>query len=674
LNEDTPPGRYQFLIQTATHWIALIWLAIVVVGYFVMHKPFSPEFAVSLAWIIWRSFVACALVSVAGGIGYKFLKNVPMHPLAALSAQTALGLGSLSLGVMAVGYLGGYYFGIASIAMLLLLFFTRRSVFHWWTQWGFIRIVWQEGSAFGKGIAFITLVILAATLVIALAPPLQFDALVYHLALPQEYLTEHRLSYITQNFFWGMPQTAEMLYTWAMSLAGARAAAVTGWLVGLVTLLGLLGLIYQAFGSDPAWAGISALMAGFTPAFLLGWAYIDWWMLLFSIAFLIFILLWSGTNYDQYLGVAGLFAGFATGTKYTAGVLLLCGAAVIFIRHRADYRRLFQSILWFGLPAMLVFSPWLAKNFLATGNPVYPFFIPAGVVTKLRLNLYQGGVAWGSWLDFVFLPLRATFWGVHNSTGYNASIGPLLLGLGLTAGIGWRSREHAQRTSLLVILQLSLVGILIWMIAGRFSSYLLQTRLYLVIFPGLAVLASAGYNGLSKIVETKVRFRVIAGILVCLVLGLTGLEVCLDTLKMGAGRQVTGLSTEQSYLADNLGWFEPAMEALHKLPPGSRVLMLLEPRSFYCAPVCEPDEVIDRWLRERYDGRQGNPATSDEILQKWLAAGYTHLLYYQSGANFLRRDDPNYTLQDWAELDSLLEKLPRIENYGDTYSLYQMKK
>lgn len=212
------------------------------------------------------------------------------------------------------------------------------------------------------------------------------------------------------------------------------------------------------------------------------------------------------------------------------------------------------------------------------------------------------------------------------------------------------------------------------MVAGRFSSYLLQTRLFLAIFPGLAYLVAAGYDSISRIVLSRVRFRVLAGLLICLVLGLTALEVGLNTLKMGVTKHIAGFSTYESYVADNLGWHEPAMKALRKLPPGSRVLLLWEPRSLYCLPICEPDEVLDRWLRERYDNPSKQPVLANEILQKCMLEGYSHLLYYQAGADFVRSNDPHYRPQDWVELESLLKAVPLVENFGDTYLLFRLKR
>ncbi len=68
-----------------------------------------------------------------------------------------------------------------------------------------------------------------------------------------------------------------------------------------------------------------------------------------------------------WLWLAGVAAGLAVGSKYSAMVpaaLLLAGAAVV-VRPTRD--------LWRLLPGLALFAgPWLLRNALATGNPIFP--------------------------------------------------------------------------------------------------------------------------------------------------------------------------------------------------------------------------------------------------------------------------------------------------------------
>jgi hypothetical protein len=534
--------------------------------------------------------------------------------------------------------------------------------------------------------------------VISLSPPLAFDALVYHLALPRLYLQAGRIYYVPQIMFWGMPQTGEMLYTWGMGLAGEQTAALIGWGFGFLTLIGLAGALQAYVSRRVAWVAVASLIAGYTLAVSLSWAYIDWLMGLWGFCFFLSILQWRFTQNDRSLMGAGAFAGFAFATKYTGGLLALIG---IFLLGRDTLQRrnsvrdssqrytiFLRRLLVFCGPAGLIALSWLLKNTLATGNPLYPLIFPAGAMDAVRLSLYQSVPTWGGWQDAIFLPLRATYWGVEGAAGYGASIGPLLLGLGLPALMGLflpsllpqpgveRDAESALDLSLIPPLKLTistagwiaLLGILVWSLAGRITGYLLAARLYYDLFPAFAVMAGTGMLVLDGFRTPQVRFGRVASAMLLLVLALNFYHVASTSVKKDAAAYLMGLSSRQQYLEQNLGVYAAAMQTVNQLPPGSRVLMIWETRSYYCLPNCTPDEVLDRWRTDI-----AHLKDPQAVLQSWRAAGFTHILYYRLGADFLKSEDVNFSGMDWAQLDGMLAQLPQVENIHDAYQLYRIQ-
>ena len=125
---------------------------------------------------------------------------------------------------------------------------------------------------------------------------------------------------------------------------------------------------------------------------------------------------------------------------------------------------------------------------------------------------------------------------------------------------------------------------------------------------------------------------------------------------------------QRTYLRNRLGAYSAAMESIHELPENSRVLMLWEPRGYYCQPVCDPDEIIDKWPS---DSRKY--ADSPTITRAWKAQGYTHLLIYNTGKEFVRTEDPQGSFINWTLLDATLRNL-RIEKQieGGSYTLYKL--
>src|SRR5258708_6120961 len=139
----------------------------------------------------------------------------------------------------------------------------------------------------------------------------------------------------------------------------------------------LFGLRY--FGKKTAcWA---AAFLAFMPAYILlsAGGYIDVGLTLFL--FMSFFGLWlyaqapkGSPGLGRLLTLAGFLAGGAIGCKYTGGIPLLIGSAILL---KETFSQPWKSIarvqVIYSGAALLVFSPWLIKNFYYVGNPVFPF-------------------------------------------------------------------------------------------------------------------------------------------------------------------------------------------------------------------------------------------------------------------------------------------------------------
>ncbi len=518
------------------------------------------------------------------------------------------------------------------------------------------------GRLLGVGLGLLGL----AALLVALAPPLAFDSLTDHLVLPASYLQQGRVGYLAWTPFSGMPQNVEMLYTWAMALGGNEAAAMLGVDFGLLAAIGLLGYLGERLDGRAAWVAAAALLAGFTPVILLSSAYDDWLIFLFGLAALVCLDDWRQGGRRRPLLLAGLFVGLAFGCKYTSGVLAIAGLAAL-AWHAWKRRSAFVlPAVYFGLAGLLAALPWLIKNWLTTGSPIFPFLLPAGLEGRSAMAIYAQVGAWGNWMDVALIPLRATLVGFEQADGYMASIGPLLLALGGLGWLGWKTWAAGQRAAFQNAVIFSLTGLVVWAIGNQLDGLLIQTRYYFAIFPAFALLAGYGDWGLRQLNLPRLRPGFIAGALVLMALGLNLVESGTRSLQQGAPQAALGLKPQPAYLADALGWFQPAMQAVSELPAGSRALLLYEPRSLYCLPGCTGDPIMDRWKQAR--ARLSEPQA---ILQDWRSQGYTHLLFYKKGLDFLvEANDPNHPPEDRATLQALLATLPQPVSFGGVYELY----
>jgi hypothetical protein len=648
--------------------LAITWLFSIVLGYFIFHKPFSPELAGIVAQLVWRIALAFLVIAICGGVGGKLLRMEDSHPLARLSVQAGLGLGLMALVMMTIGLLGGFKPLFFALLLLGSVIIFRREILAWLRLWRGLADFWKESSRFWKICGALAIAILGFGLMTSLAPPIKYDALMYHLTMPQAYIQIGSFPYLPWIVMSGMPQTTEMLYTLAMGLGGAQGATVLGWFFALLSLLGLAGFARGRLDNPAGWVAPISLLVGFTFAISMAWGYVDWLGLFFGLGAILCLDEWRDTGRGRLLFFAGLFAGFAFSTKYTAGFLSLAlfGA---FCWHSFKRReKFFPPLMLLVGGALLAALPWLSRNWVNTGNPVYPFFLPGGAMDAVRIGVYQGLPAWGDWRDLLLLPIRATVIGSETAEGYSVSAGPLLLGLGALSWIGYRKLTSAQQASLQNAAWVGCLGLLLWVAGNQASGYLIQTRMYFSIFPAFAILAAFGFYSTSRVQIPGMRVGRLLQTLIILVLGLNTLEVFLAFTRAGVLPLLTAMQSEQQYRDNNLGWFNPAMDTLRSLPEGEKALLLYEPRGFLCLPKCDPDEILDRWKHDLAVLKD-----PQSILASWRHQGFTYILYNKAGTDFLRENpDPHHPVRELDQLNALLSSLPLVQNFGGAYQLFRI--
>ncbi|MDX9863729.1 MAG: phospholipid carrier-dependent glycosyltransferase [Anaerolineaceae bacterium] len=653
--------------------LGFLWFLGIILSYFVNHKPFDARIASSLAIAFWRIVLCALLFALSGGLGqfiYQRLHWQPdLPPMTMMVLSSSLGLGIIGLLILITGALIGVppwyvWLGIILLAAILL----RREITSWGKGLTGLPVLWRASRPADKMIGFMLSLLMLCTLTITLAPPVYFDSLVSHLVMPQAYLYDGRITYLPWLFMSGMPQIVEILYLPLMSLAGAPAAALLGWMTSLLIALGLLDYLQKRFSTTAAWVSLTALLSGYSMLVLSTTAYVEWFSLFFGFAAMVCLDQWRQHENRLSLILCGVFTGFAVSTKYTAGVIAIAVAVALAWHCWQTGRKLIPNMFALILPALLVFSPWLIKNMVTTGNPAYPLFFPSGTMTALRQDGYQSLPPWGNWKDILFLPFRATYLGSEKGPGYGMSIGPLLLALGALALIGTSKRTKAQRITLQNAAAISISGIIIWIIGNQMSGFLLQSRYYFVLFPAFVVLAAAGYDALANIKLPAIRLERLMLALVLLVILLSLVHIATDTFKSSAAQTVLGLQTEEAYLTHALGWYYPVMEHLYQMPAEHHTLLLFEPRSFYCGERCAPDEIMDRWKRD-WTTYHDNQA----IKAAWQAEGYTHFLLYQSGVNLMRESGAvQYGEAEWQALDDFLSSFNPPLNFDGVYLLYKL--
>jgi hypothetical protein len=346
------------------------------------------------------------LISLVGlGIGQRVLRYFNLQGLTRLErAALALGLGwgILSLSVLVLG-LAQVLFAwllMAGLVMALLVF--------WRDVWGLLtslasrawfplvqalapRTLFEAALVIVVGAEVLLLGTQALTLPIY---PRGWDVYIYHWAIPQLFLLHHAVysppGWANADF----PLNTEMLSALALAFDVPLAAALLQMVFGLLVVLLISGFLYRHAGRLEAWLA-AALCLG-SPLFtgLLTSGYVEMAVAYYGAASLTLVLVWVERNKqgdtplrNGLLTLAGLFAGFGVGAKYQMGqtvvgiLLVLVGVgvvqAVLARRKSAIGRRVLlrflSGLVAYSLALVLVLLPWLLRDWLLIGNPIYPF-------------------------------------------------------------------------------------------------------------------------------------------------------------------------------------------------------------------------------------------------------------------------------------------------------------
>ena len=366
-----------------------------------------------------------------------------------------------------------------------------------------------------------------------------------------------------------------------------------------------------------------------------------------------------------------MFAGLAFTTKYTGGILFLCSlTAVIFqaVRQlRAGNRFPMKAVLLFCAGAGVFPIIWLVRNLVLTGNPVYPFFLPAAEMDAVRLSVYQGAAPYGEWWEGLLLPFRAALWGQESAEGYSVSIGPLLLLLAVGNLLRTRllkpEETHALRLGMIFFLSGWFSGVL----ATGLSGYLIQTRMYYSIFPAFAVLAALGWDAVQDIRWQKYVFPV------CLARSSCWRWVfrpvtCLSrpSNRMPCG-WTAGLISPADYRRCQPGLVCPGSAGRQRPAGWCQASSSFMSRADW--PVFQPATRMKFWTI----GKSAGWATlrMSRCYTFWKQKGYNYLFVNRAGMEFLADgSDPHHPAEEVRALQDLLKQLPLVKSFGESYQIY----
>jgi len=205
----------------------------------------------------------------------------------------------------------------------------------------------------------------------AFYPPVDWDATSYHLASAKLYLEAHRLVVATYLRYPVFPQLQEMLQALALGIFDDLAAHGITLAMWAGTGLALLAL-GRRVGSQGAGIVALGLWIGSPTALALGTiSYVD-----LPLTFYVTLACLSWVIYERekgarWAGLAGFFAGAAAATKYS-GLFFVAALGLAVLASSPRGARARPLALFAGFAALIA-APWYARNWILSGDPLFPF-------------------------------------------------------------------------------------------------------------------------------------------------------------------------------------------------------------------------------------------------------------------------------------------------------------
>jgi hypothetical protein len=443
-------------------------------------------------------------------------------------------------------------------------------------------------------------VIFSAVLAIFLVHALAFGSFGdddgYHLSAPARWLHEHTLSYLPTYTNTNASMGFEMLYAIALSFGEPVVAKLLHYSTGLWTLLSI-GLCARRLG-DPM-AGIIAISALLISnpivnlSYIFPLAYVDFPSCWAAIMSVLAWLVWRRHPSQQLLSVVALCAGIAVSFKLTAAPLIIawiCTMTLELRSRRASWSETLKQLINFGAVAAAPMCLWFLRNFLVTGNPLYPMlasFIKTrdwstgqAEIFSRYMHYYAWGVASGAqlseWARKALVTVAA------------------LLVVGAAGLLAWRTRDITLR---MLILLATIYCVLSALLTGLYFRYWLF---------GIICFTLVGAIMLGQLIQEVGRRRAIAIALISI-----AFLVQVDRERREPQRLMTDLSIatgmrtpEQAHASDP--FFQFWIKVRELTPPDAKILVsafytTFGASSFGCFPIDRQcyttDSHLQRFIR-----------------------------------------------------------------------------
>ena len=512
-------------------------------------------------------------------------------------------------------------------------------------------------------------------LVLACTPPFSRDALIHHLQIPKFYLQHGGIYEIAELTFSYYPMNLDLLYMGALWFGSDILPKYIHMAFAFATAVLLHWHLRRRLSSSYAWLGALFFLSIPIIVKLSITVYVDLGLVFFSTAALLLLFHWLETKQRRYLLLAGICCGLGIGTKYNGLLVLFIltfMVPLLFIRSQEQRKHTEKTALpavkaamLFCCAALFAASPWLIRNAVWTGNPLYPLYNsvfnrinpsnpvnttavqteqqqkppvdlnkeqaqqdrPVRGVFARRYILYQENI----W-QLLLLPIRIFFEGQDGDPRFfDGRLNPFLLLLPLLAFIHPAVRQVR-------IEQIALTAFSLLYFLYAFNTGVLRIRYLVPMVPFLVILSMYGLNNLELLAARHLhRPRPLTAVWfvpVTLLLLWNGNYIRQLFHEVEPLSYITGRVSRDEYLSKRLQEYPVMQYANKNLPTSAKILCLfIGKRGYYLnrlhtfddlSWLQQPESSVETVLGNLQEQQISHLLIRTDLMMQWLYNAENH--------------------------------------------------
>jgi 4-amino-4-deoxy-L-arabinose transferase-like glycosyltransferase len=464
--------------------------------------------------------------------------------------------------------------------------------------------------------------LILSIIVLSYVPPVSRDALIHHLAIPKLYLKHGGIFELPEYKYSYYPMILDLLYLVPLYFGNDIIPKLIHFSFSLMTAWLIFGYLKNRLDSCYALFGVLLFLSTPIIVKLSITAYVDLGLIFFSYATIIYLIKWFETDFKiKYLIFSAIWCGLALSTKYNGLIVLfLMTVFVPFIYLRSIHSETFGQGRAIGYSAvfiivsLMVFSPWMIKNYAWTNNPIYPLYdnvlnpkkaisikskLP-GTDSSDTTNHASGAVKkptgrWGSfvvrkviygekWWETALIPIRIFFQGKDENPKYfDGKLNPILFIFPFFAFIGLKKNNDELRTEKKLFFIFSVLFFLF-----VFFQADMRIRWIGPIIPPLIILSVHGLYEIISFINKKysgAAKKTVKCFIFVFITSLLGLNVVylIDRFRIVKPLDyLSGRVGRDEYIENYRPEYATINYANHHIPHNSKILcMFLGNRSYY---------------------------------------------------------------------------------------------